>query len=234
MILGAPRIPLTSKYLWLFNTVSMPKRLTRVQQAERNRERVLVAARRVFLDKGYHNASIDEVAEAAGFSKGVVYSQFGSKADLFLALLERRIEERAAQNLEAVADRPAADALRQLWQLGEDARRADDGWPLLVVEFRVHAAREPDLRTRYAELHDRALDGIAALIEQVVREEGRALPFPAHDLARLVLALDSGYALEESTDRIDWSTAPGHAAMTSLLGGFATSMVKGEAKRSWR
>lgn len=212
----------------------MPKRLTRLQQTERNRQRVLAAARRVFLDKGYHSASIDEVAEAAGFSKGVVYSQFGSKADLFLALLELRIAERAAQNLDVVARRPAAGALDELWQIGEDARRADATWPLLVVEFRVHAAREPELSQRYAELHRRALDGIAALIERVSLEEGLPLPFPAHDLARLALVLDSGYALEESTDRAGWSTAPGRVAMEGLLRGFAASLEEREAKRSRR
>src|SRR5690349_5007234 len=71
-------------------------RLTRSQQVERNRDRVLGAARKVFSESGYAKASLDAIAERAGFSKGVVYSQFDSKADLFLTLLERRIEDRAA------------------------------------------------------------------------------------------------------------------------------------------
>jgi AcrR family transcriptional regulator len=201
----------------------MRKRFTRVEQTERNRERVLAVARRVFLAKGYHAACIDEMAEEAGFSKGVVYSQFGSKADLFFALLERRIEERAARNLEAIAGKPPVDALRALWQLGEEARRAEGAWPLLVLEFRIHAARDPELRQRYSEMHRHTLEGIAALIESVAFQDGRPLPFTSHDLARLVLALDSGYALEESVDPRGWSTAPGGAALSGLIEGLAQS-----------
>ena len=61
------------------------KRLTRAEQSERNRGLVLAAARRVFLARGYHGATLEQIADEAGFSKGVVYSQFESKADLFLA-----------------------------------------------------------------------------------------------------------------------------------------------------
>lgn len=201
----------------------MRKRFSRIEQTERNRERVLAMARRLFLDKGYHAASIDGVAEEAGFSKGVVYSQFGSKADLFFALLEQRIEERATRNLEAIAGKPAVVALRALWELGGEARRADRAWSLLVIEFRIHAARDPELRRRYSEMHRRTLDGIAALIERVAFQDGHPPPFSAHDLARLGLALDSGYALEEAIDHRGWSTAPGGAALAGLIEGFAHS-----------
>src|SRR5689334_21301772 len=73
-------------------------RLSRAEQTERNRTRVLAAARRAFLARGYHGATLEQIADEAGFSKGVVYSQFRNKADLFLALLEARIAERAAEN----------------------------------------------------------------------------------------------------------------------------------------
>ena len=76
----------------------MATRLTRAEQGERNRGLVLAAARRVFLERGYAGATLEAIAEEAGFSKGVVYSQFAGKPDLFLALLEARIAERAEQN----------------------------------------------------------------------------------------------------------------------------------------
>ena len=78
----------------------MAKRLTRTERSGRNRARVLEAARRVFLERGYHGATLEQIAAEAGFTKGVVYSQFDSKADLFLALLELRIAERALENVE--------------------------------------------------------------------------------------------------------------------------------------
>ncbi len=52
----------------------------------------------VFLARGYHAATVEEIADEAGFSRGVVYSRFGTKAGLLLALLDRRIDELAEQN----------------------------------------------------------------------------------------------------------------------------------------
>src|ERR1700742_1214282 len=100
----------------------MPTRMRRVEQVERNRERVLAAAQRVFIDRGYAGATLEAIADNAGFSKGVVYSQFGSKPDLFLALLERRSARRAAHHRAAVAGLSGLDAFRELIRAGaEDA-----------------------------------------------------------------------------------------------------------------
>src|SRR5262249_33234484 len=104
------------------------KRLSRAEQAERNRALVLDAARRVFLARGYQGATLEQIAEEAGFSKGVVYSQFESKADLFLALLEARIAERAADNARLAEALPPGEELPAL--LGQLARgdQVMPGW----------------------------------------------------------------------------------------------------------
>ena len=104
------------------------KRLTRAEQTERNRALVLDAARRVFLARGYHGATLEQIADEAGFSKGVVYSQFDSKADLFLALLQARIEERAAENArlaESLAGNGGLPALVEHLARGD---QATPGW----------------------------------------------------------------------------------------------------------
>src|SRR3954469_18000027 len=92
----------------------MATRLTRPEQVPRNRGLVLEAARRVFLDRGYAGATLEAIADAAGFSKGVVYSQFAGKPDLFLALLDRRIAERAEQNKRVSSGLAGLDGLRAL------------------------------------------------------------------------------------------------------------------------
>ena len=68
----------------------------------------------MFLARGYGKATVEAIAEDAGFSTGVVYSQFGSKADLFLALLERRIDERAERNDEVTAPLAGLDGVQAL------------------------------------------------------------------------------------------------------------------------
>jgi AcrR family transcriptional regulator len=173
------------------------QRATRAEQAAENRERVLAAAREVFRRKGYHDASVEEIAEEAGFSKGVVYSQFGSKADLFLALLERRIEQRARENLDVALSAPAGTEFAELYATGRRAQQADRAWSLLVLEFRIHAARDPELNRRYAELHARTADGIARAIALVCEREGIEPPYAPEALARLAFAIDNGYALED-------------------------------------
>ena len=118
-----------------------------------NRASVLAAARRVFLAKGYAGATLEAIAEEAGFSKGVVYSQFGGKADLFLALLDARIDERAAQNeqsqpLPAPAGAPPR-CCPCCTNFDRDAH-VEAGWARVLIEFRSVAMRDPELNRRYA------------------------------------------------------------------------------------
>jgi AcrR family transcriptional regulator len=184
----------------------MSPRLTRVEQSVRNRELVLAAARRVFLGRGYHGASLEQMADEAGFSKGVVYSQFESKADLCLALLEQRIEERNRDITRLVDGLVAShglsldQGLRALVEHASERDRAEAEWGLLVIEFRVHAARNSDLNRRYREMHERTVAGVAGVVARIYDHAGEALPLPARDLARLLLTVAAGARLEQATN----------------------------------
>src|ERR1700691_3348416 len=162
----------------------MSVRLTRAEQTERNRAQLLAAARRVFLERGYYGASVDQIAEQAGFSTGVVYSQFGGKADLFLALLESRIAERAAGNAQAVEDLAGDRGLRRLLEHAASVDGAEPEWGLLVIEFRVHAARDPDLGRRYAAAHERTLAGMERAVAGLYQRAGEPPPLTPAELAR--------------------------------------------------
>lgn len=184
----------------------MSSRLTRVQQSRRNRGLVLAAARRMFLARGYHGASLEQIADEAGFSKGVVYSQFESKADLFLVLLEQRIDERKGDNARFVEGLVMRDGLtldeglRALAEHVTERDRADAEWGLLVIEFRVHAARDPDLNRRYGEVHERTVAGVAGVVARIYDGAGEALPLPAPELARMLLTVGAGARLEQATN----------------------------------
>jgi AcrR family transcriptional regulator len=169
----------------------------REAQVERNRELLLAAARRVFLARGYHGSTLDAIAAEAGFSKGVVYSQFESKSDLFLALLDERIAERAAENERVVREAGGgAGAVAALLALGRRRAQRETDWNLLLLEFRAQAAREPALNERYAKAHARAIDGIAGLLTQMFEAAGVEPARPPELLATFVLALTSGVNLE--------------------------------------
>jgi AcrR family transcriptional regulator len=174
--------------------------MTREEQVERNRRLVLEAARRVFLARGYASASLDAIAEEAGFSKGVVYSQFDSKADMFLALLEARIAERAEQNERLAEQLDGRQLAAAVPELAMTLRRAEPEWMQLVMEFRLHAARVPELNRRYAQLHERTVDGLASVYARLHERAGSTPRYPVRVLALLNLAISRGAFLEELAD----------------------------------
>jgi AcrR family transcriptional regulator len=174
----------------------MRKRLVRSLQVERNRQLVLKAARRVFLAKGYEGSSLEAIAEEAGFSKGVVYSQFDSKADLFLALLERRISERAEQNQRVAAESAGAASVSALVRLAMRSFLEEPEWALLVAEFRVQAARDASLNSRYAKVHARTVERLAQVLEGVHERAGLSPAVPTNTMAEFVLALGFGVEIE--------------------------------------
>jgi AcrR family transcriptional regulator len=173
--------------------------MARVEQVERNRGLVLAAARRVFLARGYLNATVDAIAEEAGFSKGVVYSQFESKADMFLALLEARIDERAEQNQRLAAQFDGADLAEAVPEQALALRRTEPEWTHLVLEFRLHAARVPELNERYARLHQRTIDALAGVFARLHDRAGSTPRYPVQVLAELALGINVGAFLEQLT-----------------------------------
>ena len=85
---------------------------TRLTASER-RERILAAAAEAFAERGYHAASVGQIAEAAGITKPVVYDHFPSKHELFVELMESAREELSARAAEAMGgDAPLEDRLR--------------------------------------------------------------------------------------------------------------------------
>ncbi len=198
----------------------MSPRLSRAEQNDRNRALLLAAALRVFLARGYHAATLEQIADEAGFSKGVVYSRFDSKADMFLALLTERIAERAGQNASA-GRQLARSGLSALVELAWRAERAAPGWRLLVTEFRVHAARDPELSRRYAAAHAATVEGVASAVASVAEQTGHARTVPARQMAELLLAIETGLALEQLADphAVSLMQAP------SVLGELATLLA---------
>jgi AcrR family transcriptional regulator len=195
----------------------MPIRLSRLEQTGRNRERLLAAAREVFMARGYHGATLEQIAEAAGFSKGVVYSQFVSKADLFLSLLEARIEERAAQTARVVEGLAGRDGVAELVEHLARGDRGEPGWGLLVIEFRVHAARDPELTARYGVVHSRTLAALASAIAAAAARSGARLRFAPDRTAEIALALAAGMTLEQAVDPAAMGGEHADEVLTQLL-----------------
>ncbi|MFI6816080.1 TetR/AcrR family transcriptional regulator [Nonomuraea sp. NPDC050328] len=128
----------------------MTERLTRQEQRERNRLKLLAAAEKVFAERGIQGASLDEVAAAAGLTKGAVYSNFDGKEDLLLAVMRHRLgqEARAQADRTLHAERDAGELVEEFAGYWADQVRAgdQDTFAQMTVELMIHATRDPALR----------------------------------------------------------------------------------------
>jgi AcrR family transcriptional regulator len=175
-------------------------RLTREEKKAQTRERLLDAAQTVFGRRGFLAASLDEVAEEAGLTKGAVYSNFDSKEDLFQAVLDDRYNDRTmriADLVDATAsfDEQAAEGARMLLDYFQEERIMT----LLTLEFEVYAIRNPDFALK-ARAHGRELrHAVAELITQHTQNWGR-LQLSPEELAIAFIALSNGMAVLKLAD----------------------------------
>jgi len=179
----------------------MAVRLTRIERKERTRADLVDAARRVFLRRGFHGASLDEIAEAAGYTKGAVYSNFAGKDDLYLALLETHYEQRLTAYVDMMLDEATfEDAIRAVGRFMVEADARDPDWLPTLAEFVSHAARDEVLRLAYVRVRERFLAAIADLIEAICDRHGLALRVPPLEAARASSVLARGYSAERRLD----------------------------------
>lgn len=134
---------------------------TRDERKARTREELIEAAERLFVRDGFHATSVDAVADAAGYTKGAVYSNFDSKEGLFLALYERRVDRAVAEMQRRLGDGDPAAGIAELAAEAVVRRGDDDGWLAVFFEFWAHALRHAELRERFRAQHVRVLDVLA-------------------------------------------------------------------------
>lgn len=183
-----------------------PRRLTRAEARARTREQLLDAAALVFARKGFAGASVEEIAESAGYSTGALYSNFESKEQLFLELLAARRSLGITRRVTAVAgildreragDEDAFDALGQLFLRVAD--RITELAPL-QAEFWLYAVRNPDAMGVMAEKLSEQVDALEPLVAKVLERSGGAAEAPSREVTTAVLALFQGLVHQRRVD----------------------------------
>jgi AcrR family transcriptional regulator len=168
--------------------------LTADRRRQQTREYLLQAAAQVFAERGFHAASLDEVAAAAGFTKGAVYSNFKNKEDLFLALLEDSYarEMTALKDTIEHSDIPPEARIGDFVSLiGSELDRAPN-MGALYLEFHLYALRNPAARARMNELESQDILAIAEILEAERLERGIEVGEGAEQTARIIVALFRG------------------------------------------
>lgn len=175
-------------------------RLSRAETRQRTRADVLAAAERLFVQRGFHSTSLDQVAGEAGYTKGAVYSNFASKEELFLAVYEQRSAQGVAKLERTIArGGGGADGLDAAARAVGSRRGFDDGWLAVFFEFWAHAIRRPELRERFAAIHRRALEPVQRAVEDHLRDAGATAPSDVRSLVIAINAMQLGLSLERLT-----------------------------------
>jgi AcrR family transcriptional regulator len=182
-------------------TAARRPRQNRAEKKAQTRADIVVAARRVFLQRGFHPASLDEIAEEAGYTKGAVYSNFSGKDDLFLAVLDEHYTQRAdAYGALILLDDEIDATFRRIARFMFEAYRRESAWWPLVSDFTTHASRDADTLRRLRKTRKRYLDVLAGQIESLCDRHGITLALPAQEVARGTGALMRGMVVEWSID----------------------------------
>jgi AcrR family transcriptional regulator len=158
------------------------------------RARLLEGALDVFAERGFHGASVEDICDRAGFTRGAFYSNFASKDELVLALFQAttdRLLEQIGALLPELANQPVTllDAvLGLLDEAAPDQRR----WHLVSTEFTLHALRDPDAARALNEQRALFRAQLTQLVEEIGRTSGVTFSVPPEQFVRMVIALHEG------------------------------------------
>lgn len=177
------------------------ERLTRRESQARTRERLIEVASEELIRNGYRRTSLERVAEAAGFSKGAVYSNFASKEELVLAVLDRRFLhnlDRLRDGLLAAPENPGA-------RIGVVSRWwaeviSEPGWGVLIFDLAGHSGDKPEILDQMRQREHRIIRNVAMLVADEAQRFDIDLPMSVEAVATILVSLGSGLAFSRQLD----------------------------------
>ncbi len=176
-------------------------RLTRADSQAVTRERLLQSAKTLFISDGYVATSVERIADAAGFSKGAVYSNFDSKEALFLVLVELKMAaDREAVTRILAETTTASDLIAGLKRHYAQHVEVLD-FTLVVAEFNTQVGRGSPFAAQYADYVRGQREGLGALIGVIFERAGKRPPAPLPDLAASLIGLTLGLSIQRGADR---------------------------------
>jgi AcrR family transcriptional regulator len=181
-----------------------PVRLSRTEAKARTRAALLAAGTEVFAAQGFHDATVEDIAEQAGYTRGAFYAHFDEKADLLLVLLEERSHADLARLRERIETDPADYGLAALAGWFEQTFTASP-LDVAVAEFIPRAVRNDSHRARIRERMHGVRDQVAMIVAAECARAGFDLPIPAERFATMIIALVDGLG---GMYRVDPDAAP--------------------------
>ena len=183
----------------------MAERWTRQRRVEHTRNLLLDAAEEVVARQGFGASSLEVIADAAGYTRGAIYSHFGTKEDLFIAVMERQLQRfldgfsDIVDSFETLSDFDV-DKLAARWReltIGGPERAA------LGYEFTLFLMRNPEARARVADQRQETVRSLARYIEAHLEKVGGRLRVRSDLLAKVLIATNEGVTLGSHIDSED-------------------------------
>lgn len=198
-------ISVNNRFLYV-RISGMAERWTPERRLERTRTLLLDAAEEVFAEKGFTAATLDDIAGAAGYTKGAIYKHFATKEDLFLAVSDRhwrRYFDNFAEVWANAGELGAGelDAIATRWRALSRDRGADHA--ALGHEFTLYLLRNPEARERVAAKRKEVVDRVAEFVLAGTEGLGATLLIPAHTFAQVLIATSDAVILGSELDELD-------------------------------
>lgn len=172
------------------------KRLTQEERKQETRKMLLDSAAEIFAQLGFHGASVDKIAELAGYSKGAVYANFNSKEELFLALLEQKMKRDVDTIHQVMKQQHSIDHFIEKMDYYFDLdRQTNKVWSILNMEFLLYAMRQESVREKWTAIITESVEQISAGIEKMMEQENRVSTLSAEELAWTILSLGNGMTI---------------------------------------
>jgi AcrR family transcriptional regulator len=179
----------------------MARRLTRAEQQARTRRRLLEVAAKLFADHGYQATSLEQIAEKAGLTKGAVYSNFTSKADLALAVLDELALGSKLDVFTEVDDGALfEDQHVHGGKLLTEAIDRSTLWFQVELQCILHAQRDPELKEKMARRDASLRSALASSIEARMGAAGWVPKYDIDQILSALIAVGSGVALQRLKD----------------------------------
>lgn len=177
------------------------------------RTKILEAARRVFAKYGYEGATLDQVANDAGLTKGAVYWHFSSKSDLYLALCDRSLAQLQqglpGQIRNIFGSSNPMEALSILLESQFASCEEGNGeQPMLFFEF-ISSSRDPSVRKKLCESFSKLFEGTSDILREMQQKGLLTSDVDSRDLSVILHSLVNGIVLM-------WLVAPNHVSFPSL------------------
>jgi AcrR family transcriptional regulator len=184
----------------------MVERWTQERRLEHTRSLLVHAAEEVFAEKGFTAASLDDIAHAAGYTKGAIYKHFATKEELFLAVSDR-YWRRYFDNFAEVMSTSRQIGARELDEIAERWRQLsrDRGTEHAALghEFTLYLLRNPDARERVAAKRSEVVEALGKFIIEGTDRLGGTLRIPAMTLAQVLIATSDAVVLGSALDDVN-------------------------------